>query len=142
MSIDVNDIGTPTAEPFKFNRIGDTVTGTITFAGMKTRENKFNGNDEEVLLIVLATDDGDRSIWPVTNTNVHGDGYATRMARAIADAVRASGARRLEEGGRLVVRYSNDIPTDKGHPAKEYEATYTAPEPGPADPSDLADLVG
>lgn len=141
MSIDVNTIGSPSADAFRFNTIGDTVTGTIVYAGTRQRENRFNGNDENILHIVLATDDGDRSIYPVIDTNVGGDGYPSRMARAIADAVRAAGETRLAEGGRLVVRYNEDIPTDKGNPAKGFVAQYKPPAPDVDDPADLADLI-
>lgn len=125
--VPVDEIGAPSAEAFKFTEIGDTCKGVVTYAGKMVRENSFNGLDEETLLITLLTSDGERAIYPVTNTNVNGDGYASRMAKAIAAAIRKADSRTLEVGGTLAVKFSEEHPTTKGNPAKGFQAQYKPP---------------
>lgn len=128
MSISIDDIAGPDGDSFKFTDLGDTAKGTILHAEQSRRESQFTGKTEEVLRISLEADDGSTLIiWPVTNTDVHGDGYATRMAKAIAAAVRAAGQRTLEIGGTLAVKYVKDQPSEKGNPAKIYAAEYKPP---------------
>ncbi|MEU8683179.1 hypothetical protein [Streptomyces sp. NPDC048611] len=55
-----------------------------------------------------------------------------RKAAAVRDAVRGSGAKRLEIGGTLSLTYTGDdhaARRGKGNPPKNYSATYTAPDP-------------
>ncbi|WP_432001197.1 hypothetical protein [Streptomyces sioyaensis] len=55
-----------------------------------------------------------------------------RKAAAVRDAVRASGAKRLEIGGTLSLTYTGDdhaAKRGKGNPPKNYSATYAAPDP-------------
>jgi hypothetical protein len=140
MSINVDTIAGPDGDSFKFGSIGDIAKGIIIHAEQMRRESQFSGNVEEVLRISLETDTGDTLIiWPVTNTNFNGDGYATRMAKAIAAAVRAAGQRTLEIGGTLAVQYSRDIPTDRGNPAKGYVAEYKPPVVAPPVADDSGD---
>jgi hypothetical protein len=128
MSISIDDIAGPDGDSFKFESAGDTAKGVILHAEQTRRESQFTGKTEEVLRISLETGGGDTVIiWPVTNTDVNGDGYATRMAKAVAAAVRASGQRTLEVGGTLAVQYVRDQPSEKGNPAKIYAAEYQPP---------------
>ncbi len=127
-AINVNDVAAPDGESFKFNEVGDTAKGVISHVEQIERTNSFNQLTEKVLVISMEDDAGDTlKIWPVTNTNVNGDGYASRMARAVAAAVRAAGTDQLEIGGTLAVKYSESIPTDKGNPAKGFVAQYKPP---------------
>lgn len=127
--IDIDDIAGPDGESFSFDDVGDTVKGVIAHMDKRNRTNKFNGRQEEVLRISLEQDDGEiQVIWPVTNTDLDEGGYPSRMARAIVDAVRAKDRKKLEEGGRLAVKFSGTEPTDKGNPAKLYVAQYEPPK--------------
>jgi hypothetical protein len=65
----------------------------------------------------------------------------TQMKKAVQDAVRISGAARLEVGGTLQIRYVRDEPNSRGRgkPKKIYEARYTPPAgPAPATPAPAA----
>lgn len=133
MSISIDDIAGPDGDSFKFATPGDTAKGIIIHAEQMRRESQFTGKTEEVLRISLEEESGDTIlIWPVTNTDVNGEGYATRMAKAVAAAVRAAGQRTLEVGGTLAVQYTKDQPSDKGNPAKIYVAEYKPPTAPPA----------
>ena len=128
MSISIDDIAGPDGESFKFNEVGDTAKGVIVHAEETTRESQYSGKDEKVLRISLEQDDGEITIiWPVTNTDVNGGGYASRMAKAIAAAVRAADRKTLENGGTLAVRFDGEKPSDKGNPAKLFVAQYKPP---------------
>lgn len=60
------------------------------------------------------------------------------MLKAIQGAVRTAGAKTIEEGGTLAVKYTGDgTPSKKGlNPPKQYEAQYKAPTGG-VDAGDL-----
>lgn len=140
--------GAPSA---KFPAPGAIVGGHITEKptveqqrDISTGEKKFwkDGNPQMQLVVTVQTeerdpeveeDDGRRRIY------VKG-----AMKNAIADAVRAAGARGLEVGGVLAVTYTHDgQATQRGfNPPKQYTAQYTAaavsalntPDPGVAAP--------
>lgn len=117
----------------KFPKIGASVTGTICEpptvgqqTDMETGELKFwkDGKPMEHLVVTLQTeehdseiedDDGKRRIYIKFN-----------MKTAIADAVRKSGAKALEVGGKLTVTHTSvGQPTAKGFsPPKFYSAEY------------------
>lgn len=138
-SIDIGDIAGPDGDSMSFKEVGDTAKGIITHLDQSNRVSQFSGNTETVLRITLEQGDGSNVIiWPVTNTNVDGDGYPTRMARAIVAAVRKAEANTLSVGGELAVQFASEIPTDKGNPAKEFVAAYKAP----AASVDANDLLG
>lgn len=121
MSLNVNDIGAPSADSFKFGAVGDTIKGTLTYVPSAPTEqaNKFNpGQVDKVIKLVLATDDGEKAIWPRVGST---------LAGAIADAVRAAGCTSLEIGGTLAVRFSETEDVGKGNPMKRYVAQYKAP---------------
>lgn len=122
---------------FKFKAIGDTVVGTLTEkVRVKDIKSKFTGEMEETAIINVRTDAGEE--WSL---------FVKRggLLNAIAAAVREHGAgTKLEEGGRLAVRFTSEVDTGKGNPAKVYEATYKPPaQPvaASAGGSDLGDLV-
>ena len=119
----IDDIAAPSADSFKFAEIGDTIRGTIVHVPDKPyqRVNQFNGREEEVIRIVISTDDGERAIYPVRGSF---------MAQAIAQAVRDSGNTQLEAGGTLAVQYAEDRGTGKPNPAKVFKAQYKAPVTG------------
>lgn len=118
--MNINDIAPPSGDSFKFETVGDTVKGVITFVPSRPepRINKFNGREEEVVKVILDTADGDKAIYPVVGSV---------MARAIGDAVRGAGATTLEVGGTLAVQFSGERDTGKPMPMKEFKAKYEAP---------------
>lgn len=121
--LNINDIAPPSGESFKFENIGDTIKGILTFVpnAPVERVNKFNGRVEQVVKLVIDTGDGEpRAIYPVQGST---------MARAIGDAVRAAGATSLEIGGTLAVRFSETRDTGKPQPLKVYSAKYEPPKP-------------
>jgi hypothetical protein len=124
--------GAPTA---KFPTPGTTVGGRITEPpsldqqrDIKTGEKKFWSNGDPMMQLVVTVqtdtrdpaiedDDGKRRIF------VKG-----QMKNAVADAVRATGAKGLEVGGSLHVRYTHDgQAAGVGmSPPKQYEARYVS----------------
>jgi len=120
MSMSVDELAPPSGEAAKFDTIGDTLKGVVSYVGKWVeRTNKFTNKQEEVLKIIVETDDGPRAIYPVKGK---------QMPRAIGDALRASGAAALEVGGRLAVRYSGNEDTGKGNPMKVFVAQYEPPK--------------
>lgn len=134
----------PTADQFlmgggvlsaKFERIGDTVRGKITEepevrqqTDLNTGDLKFwpDGRPQNQLVVTIQTDlredgddDGKRRIY------VKGKS----MTESLRDAVRQAGAKGLEVGGTLAVKYVGDgEPTKKGfNPPKQYAAQYERP---------------
>jgi len=112
-------------DSFKFNTIGDTLTGTIRRVQEREQVSQFTGKDETLLVVEIETGDGDEyTIWPRIEP------YSA-MGGAIADAVHAAtGSYDLLEGGTLTLVYSSDLDTGKPQPAKIYTAKYAAPAPG------------
>lgn len=122
--------GAPTA---KFPTPGAILTGRITEKptveqqrDIQTGEKKFwpDGNPMMQLVVTVQTDERDPSIEDDDGRRrlfVKGV-----MKNAIADAVRAAGARGLEVGGTLTVTYTHDgIAKQRGFsPPKQYSAQY------------------
>jgi hypothetical protein len=128
----------------KFEEIGDAVEGIITEArktqqtNMETQEPLFwtNGEPRWQLEITLQTeehaddnDDGLRRIFAKGGRYEVAEGTGTAMKDAIADAVKKSGSKTLEEGGWLKVGFSGvGKKTNRGFAApKLYRAQYKAP---------------
>lgn len=129
MSINVDDLAPPTGDAAKFDKIGDTVTGILSYVGTwQTRQNKFTDKTEEVLRLVIDTADGPKALYPVKGK---------QLPRAIGDALRAAGATALEVGGKLAVRFSGTEDTGKGNPMKVFVAQYEAPKASSVAASDL-----
>lgn len=140
--------GAPTA---KFPTPGTVVGGRITEPptveqqrDMQSGEKKFwsDGNPMMQLVVTVQTDERDPSIEDDDGRRrifVKG-----QMKNAVADAVRDAGAKGLEVGGALHVRYTHDgTPKQRGFsPPKQYAARYVpaahmemgAPIPAPAAP--------
>lgn len=140
--------GAPTAKfPVPQTTVGGRITERPTVEQQRdisTGDKKFwsDGNPMMQLVVTVQTDerdpqldedDGRRRIF------VKG-----QMKNAIADAVRAAGARGLEVGGTLAVTYSHDgTASQRGfNPPKQYTARYTpaatvalnTPDPGASAP--------
>ncbi|MGW5852134.1 hypothetical protein ACWFQ8_30015 [Streptomyces sp. NPDC055254] len=124
--------GAPSAS---FLTIGTIVAGRITERptvqqqrDMKTGENKFwpDGNPMMQLVVTVQTDDRDPQVEDDNGTRRLF--VKNQMKNAIADAVRASGARGLEVGGILSVTFTHEIPhKQRGfNPIKQYTAQYVA----------------
>jgi len=126
MGLPVNDLGAPSGNSFKFEKLGDTVEGEIVYVGEpQERINKFNGNTERVVKIGLGVDGEEDPVyvWPVVGT---------QMAQAIAEAVRAAGLSELVEGQKLKLGYVEDKDTGKPQPMKVFKALVTAGASAPA----------
>jgi hypothetical protein len=119
----------------KFVTIGDTVTGEITGAPYLQQKTKFgtnqpdfydNGDPRMQILIPLQTSGGDDSA---------DDGQRTLyvssplLKRAIAAAIRDTGADDLTVGGSLTVTFTGFDPQSKNpaNQAKLYTASYAVP---------------
>ncbi|MFD8847055.1 hypothetical protein [Streptomyces pseudogriseolus] len=123
--------GAPTA---KFPTPGTTVGGRITEQpkveqqrDIQSGELKFwsDGNPMMQLVVTVQTDERDPSVEDDDGRRrifVKG-----QMKNAVADAVRQAGAKGLEVGGTLHVRYTHDgTPKQRGFSApKQYAAKYT-----------------
>lgn len=125
---------------FKFDTLNATAKGTIVSLDMqqqrdiKTGQPKF-WDDQKTqpmmqLRVVLATeerdgddDNGQRAIYVKGN-----------MQQAVRDAIKATGADKIEEGGTLAVQYyDNGQATTVGfNPPKLYKAQYKPPSVTPA----------
>lgn len=150
--------GTPSA---RFPTVGTTVTGTVTRVGEPVQQRDFdsgepktwdNGDPMMQLPVDVQTDERDPEI-------TDDDGVRTlyvkaALKKAIADAVRKSGAKGLEVGGTLSVTYSADGEVKKRgmNPPKLYSAVYAPPagkaeqflgtaEPEPAAPAQDASAL-
>lgn len=133
---EVNDFlmsgGRPSA---KFPTVGATVRGTVVDATVEQQrdfqsgELKFwkDGKPMNQAVVTVQTDERDPDIEDDDGQRrlfVRG-----QMQAAVRDAVRKSGAGRLEVGGTLVVKYIRDEPakTRGFNPSKVYEAAYKPP---------------
>ncbi len=134
------------AKSFTFSKVGDTARGEIVSLDLQqqrdfaTNEPKTwpDGNPMMQMKVVIHADiyettddddDGNRAIY------IKGD-----MQRAVREAVQAAGAKGLEPGGTLAVKYDSDgTPAKKGwNPPKQFKAQYELPpvvaeESAPAD---------
>lgn len=152
MTDDPNDLlmrggGAPSA---KFPHVGATVKGTVTaFESGQQRDFETgdpmywpNGDPKMQIIVTLQTgetdpdvenDTGERRIFAVTWAK------PGTLFDAIRNAVRASGASRLEIGGTMAVQFVDEEPASrKGlNPRKIYRAQYQPPA-GKA--NDLLDL--
>lgn len=142
--------GTPAAS-LKLHRIGDTCAGVIESIAMVDKkaygtdvtELDSAGNPVKQLRVIISAqpdnyasaskalvddngqpipDDGRRAIYIALNTN---------LSFRTAEALQALGSqyleRGLEVGGQFGVRYAEDIPTNKGNPARGHQVFYKPP---------------
>lgn len=126
----------------KFENIGDQVTGVICSKPELRQQTDIkdgkpqvwdNGDPKMQLVVQLQTeqrlddeDDGIRNLY------VSGGFKRMSLQRAIAEAIRAAGAKGLEVGGRLSVAFTGEEPSaTRGYnPAKLYAAKYEPPAAG------------
>lgn len=126
----------------KFETVGATVTGSIAAPPQVRQQTDIstgagltwdNGDPKMQLVVQLQTneradadDDGMRNLYVKGSK----DPSSKSLHSAVAGAVQASGAKGLEVGGTLTVRYVGDgVSKTRGfNPPKQYEATYKAPD--------------
>lgn len=117
MSMTADDFAAPSGTSFKFETLGDTISGVVSYVGPFTeRTNKFNGREEQVARIGIDVDGETLYIWPVKGSS---------MAQAIAEALRESGGGTLAAGDELAVGYAEDVDTGKPQPMKKFRAKHT-----------------
>jgi hypothetical protein len=142
----------------KFPTPGTTIGGRITEPpqleqqrDIKSGEKKFwkDGDPMMQLVVTVQTDQRDPAI--------EGDDGKRRifvkgqMKNAVADAVREAGARGLEVGGTLWVRFTHELPASGPgmSPPKQYDAKYVTAatnalgvDPAPAAPPGVNPVTG
>lgn len=151
MADEVNDflMGGSGSPSFKFEKVGDEVSGEIVSMTLRTQTDINtgeplswpDGSPRRYLDVALQTD--------LRDPDVKDDNGERRvfvrwhMQRAVQDAVRAAGAKGLEKGGRLTVKFTGTEKASKPGlpPAKLYGATYVSPAtaftaPAATEPSD------
>jgi hypothetical protein len=128
----------------KFEQLSDTVEGTITEVKLSQQTDMENGtpltwsdgSPRMQLVIGIKTDqsvddndDGIRRIYAKGGNYEVASGVGKSMKDAIADAVKKSGAKTIEEGGYIKVAYTGEgKKTNRGYSApKLYRASYKAP---------------
>lgn len=131
------------AKSFGFDNLDDAVEGEITKVELRQQtsldDNKPltfpDGQPRMQLVVTLQTklhdneeDDGIRMIYAKGGNFEVAQGSGTSMRTAIAEAVKSSGAGKIEEGGQLVVAYTGIGKGKKGfNPPKLYTAGYRKP---------------
>lgn len=126
----------------KFETVGATVTGKIAASPQVRQQTDIssgaaltwdNGDPKMQLVVQLQTteriddeDDGMRNLYVKGSK----DPASKSMHAAVAAAVQNAGAKGLEVGGTLTVKYVGDgVSKTRGfNPPKQYEATYQAPD--------------
>ena len=131
---------------FKFDEVGKTAKGPILSLDMQQQKDfstgkpKFWDNTGEPMMqlrVVLQTDERDPSI---TDDDGQRALYLKgESQKAVRDAVREAGARSIDVGGTLTLKYTGDgEPAAKGlNPPKLFKAKYVAPAPSSVDADDL-----
>jgi hypothetical protein len=145
MSNDVQDfLFSGGVKAAKFEALGDLIEGTVTDAviaqqtSMESNEPIFwpDGRPRMQLVVTLQTslnddddDNGLRKIYAKGGRYEVASGKGQSMKDAIADAVRKSGAKSLETGGKLKVGYTGEgKKTSRGYSApKLFTAAYSVP---------------
>ena len=133
MSLIGNISGDDKYPAVKFSNVGDAVAGVIVATedyqekefgddpkkGVRKGDPKFfeSGDPIMAVRITLETNPGDAS----SRVNLYAQG--ARMLKAIAKAVKATGAADLELGGELAVTH-----TGRDGNAKAYESAYARPD--------------
>lgn len=114
------------APAFKFDEVGKACAGTLTAEPRKVEGTDLDGKPQTNWVFEITTDDGDRwSLWAP---------QGKAIGRAIAEAVKASGATQIKEGDRLgVVHTGVGEPTKPGFsPPKQYSAQFKPAQPAVA----------
>ena len=131
------DVSTTTSNSFSFNKVGDTVAGTIVEIGEDVKTTNRETGEEVTSLVIHVNIEGAKSISHDREKDpielVDGETRAVWVAyhrkllvKALQDAIKESGASGLEIGGRLILRYDANGPQkDKSKTApKLYVAKY------------------
>jgi len=120
---------------WKFDRVGATIAGQIVGSPRVVDFDDIDTGEKVEKLVLNVADQATAKTWAVWASG--------RMAGAIAKALRASGARRLEDGGTIAIRYTADGERSKPQfsPPKLYDAHYTPPAAG-VSADQLANLTG
>lgn len=142
MSFDINELdgGGKSWSP---DDVGDMIAGTIL--GIKrVQQTSFddgtpltwsNGDPRMQTVVELQTDQGDgdddgvRSVWLKGGNFEIAEGSGLSGEKALAAAAKEAGAKSIDEGAKLKVRFSGKSkPTTRGYqPARLYEMKYEAP---------------
>lgn len=121
----------------KFEKPGDSVTGTIDAEPQARQQTDFttgepltwpSGDPRMQVVVTLATGQRDPSVEDDDGLRaVYIKGKS--LTAAVREAIRKTGAKGLEKGGRLTVIYTQDGPVEKRglNPPKLYSASYTPP---------------
>lgn len=136
---DANQLLSGPRQPIaKFDRIGDSVTGTLLDAEVapvtsptgETQVDK-NGNPKQQIIYTLQTDERDPEIEDDDGKRRVFAKWA--IQRAISTCLAESGLAKvgLQEGGKLTIKFSGtQKASQRGYSdIKLYEASYTAPPP-------------
>lgn len=146
MSDDVNEmLMGGGARAFPFDNMGDEVEGSI-LAMTKRQQTSLgddpkpqywdNGEPKMMIVIVLQTalrnfgdeDDGARSIYLRGGNPEVGTGHGSSTLTAVRDAVKRSGAKGMEHGGYLKLKWTGSGVAKRGFTAaKLYTAAYRPP---------------
>lgn len=138
MSTDPNSFLMGGGKSAKFDKHGDSITGVITAepelrqqTDFKTGKALFWDNGDPIMQMVVrlqteqredSDDDGIRAVY------LKGGFKNPTTQKAVADAVRAAGAKGLAVGGTLTLTYTGDGQAQSGgYPPKFYSASYTPP---------------
>jgi hypothetical protein len=136
-AVSIEGLERANGETFKFEKVGDTIAGTITqVMDPFERENKFKpGQIDRVYAIGItpAGSDEQLMIWPSRTPR-----GSSPMLEAIVNAVTAAGAKAYVKGGKLAVRFDKTLDTGKGNPLKLYTAKYEPPAPSVSVGDDFA----
>lgn len=131
----------------KFDQIGITLTGTISAPPEVQQQKDFttgepltwdDGKPRQQIKVILDTDQRDPA-------DAYDDGQRalyikSGLMKAVRTAIRAAGAKGMEVGGKLTVKYVGDgEPPKRGmNPPKQYSVVYEAPAaPGLVDANAL-----
>jgi hypothetical protein len=137
--MDANDLlmgGGVKSAAFPDQQYGHTVGGVIARQPQVRQQTdfdsgkpKFFDNGDPMMQIVVQVQTDLRDPNDSTDDGVRAFYLKGQMQAAVRDAVREAGARGLEVGGTLHVRYLRDEPNSRGRgkDKKVYAAKYTAP---------------
>jgi hypothetical protein len=137
--VSIDGLDRPSGESVKFERIGDSVVGTITqILTPHKRINKNNQREEMVYPIGITPNEVGAEqvmIWPVSV-----DTGPTPLFQAIIEAVRAAGCSTYTVGAKLGVKFTEEKDTGKPLKLKLFKAQYEPPASAPASVDVTKDL--
>lgn len=137
--MDANDLlmgGGIKSAAFPDQQYGHTVAGAIVRPPQVRQQTDFDtgkpkhfDNGDPMMQIVVQVQTDLRDQADATDDGVRAFYLKGQMQAAVRDAVREAGAKGLEVGGHLAIRYVKDEPNSRGRgkDKKVYAARYTAP---------------